>query len=164
MEVVNKYIQMINISIFRKYRIAIAGSIILLLIIIIRVSGWNRFTITADDLIKVSPGKNNIVLLTDNKQNMPVVDIRNSENYIAGHSEGAINIPIHNLLSAESRKILKKNKSGIILYSDDMAMLIRAWSLLDQMGYRNVFIAANGFEGDEILKYKFRPDSLIKPE
>jgi len=148
----------------RQYRAAfIAGSLVLLLVVI-RLSGWNHFKKTAGDLQNETANQANIISLNNNQKKLPVIDVRSKEAYSAGHPDGAINILMNNLLSRENRKFLNNNKSGIILFSDDYALLSRAWSLLSQMGYKNIFIAGAAIESDEVLKYKFRPDSTVKPE
>lgn len=148
----------------RQYRAAVIVGILVLLLVVIRLSGWNHFKKTADNLQNETANQANIISLNNNQKNLPVIDIRSKEVYSAGHPEGAINIPMNNLLSGNNRKFLNNNKSGIILFSDDYALLSRAWTLLSQMGYKNIFITGAAIETDEVLKYKFRPDSTDKPE
>jgi rhodanese-related sulfurtransferase len=150
--------------IIRKYIIVILAVVLLLLLVIFRLSGWNRFKKSADDLVKSSSDISHIVLLNENPGKLPVVDIRSIEEFNTGHPEGAINIPSEDLLDRKKRVYLDKNRKGIILFSDDNSMLVRTWSLLSQMGYKNIYISGSGIENDEVLKYKFRPDSTIRPE
>ena len=151
-------------AIFRKYSVAIIAVLFLLLLVIFRLTGWNRFKNTADELVKGSSDMSHLVLFSDNTKNLPVVDIRSNQEFTSGHPKGAVNIPAKDLLAREHRIFLKKNSKGIILFSNDYAMLVRTWSLLSQMGYKNVFITGTGIETDEVMKYKFRPDSTIRPE
>jgi len=151
-------------AIFRKYSVAIIAVLFLLLLVIFRLTGWNRFKNTPDELVKGSSDMSHLVLFSDNTKNLPVVDIRSIQEFTSGHPKGAVNIPAKDLLAREHRIFLKKNSKGIILFSNDYAMLVRTWSLLSQMGYKNVFITGTGIETDEVMKYKFRPDSTIRPE
>jgi rhodanese-related sulfurtransferase len=151
-------------KLIRKYIIAAVVGVLVMILVIIRLTEWNRFTRVAGDLNTELSGKTNIISLSNNDGKLPVIDIRKSGAYLAGHPEGAINIPIEDLLSGESRKILNKNKNGMILFSDDYAMLSRAWAILSQMGYKSIYIAGDRIETDELLNYKFRPDPIIKPE
>jgi rhodanese-related sulfurtransferase len=151
-------------EIFRKYIVAIIALFLLLLLVIFRLAGWNRFKYTADDLIKASSDMSHFVLLSDNSKKLPVVDIRSMQEFTSGHPGGAINIPAKDLLARKHRIFLKKNSNGIILFSNDYAILVRTWSLLSQMGYKNVFITGTGIGTDEVMNYKFRPDSTIRPE
>jgi rhodanese-related sulfurtransferase len=148
----------------RQYRAAVIAGSLVLLLVIIRLTGWNHFEKTAGDLQNETANQANIISLNNNQKNLPVIDIRSKEVYSAGHPDGAINIPMNNLLSGNNRKFLNSNRSGIILFSDDYALLSRAWSLLSQMGYKNIFIIGVAIETDEVLKYNFRPDSTVKPE
>lgn len=145
----------------RKYIVAVIAGVLILLLVVLRLSGWNRFTKSAGDLNTGTLNQANIILLANNKENLPVIDIRKDGVYAIGHPEGAINITFDNLLSVECRKVLKKSKKGVILFSDDFAMLSRGWTILNQMGYKNVFIAGDGIEKDELLKFEFVRDSTV---
>ena len=148
----------------KQYRAAVIAGSLVLLLVLLRLSGWNHFRKTAGDLQNEATNLANIISLNDNQKNLPVIDIRSKDLYSAGHPDGAINIPMYNLLSRDNRKFLKNNKSGIILFSDDYALLSRAWSLLSQMGYKNIFIAGASIETDEVLKFIFRSDSTVMPQ
>jgi rhodanese-related sulfurtransferase len=161
---VNKQSKMNKMVIFRKYSVALITGVFLFLLVIFRLTGWNRFKNTTDDLLKGSSDKSDLILFSDNLKNLPVIDIRSNQEFTSGHPEGAVNIPAKDLLVREHRIFLEKNSNGIILFSNDYAMLVRTWSLLSQMGYKNVFITGTGIETDEVMKYKFRPDTTIRPE
>jgi hypothetical protein len=56
------------------------------------------------------------------------------------------------------RRILKYN-GNILLESGDPGLSARIWMILRQMGCRNIYILTKDID-NEVLKYKFRPDSL----
>jgi hypothetical protein len=76
---------------------------------------------------------------------------------------GALMVNPENLLKKETTTKLQTHKGSIVLVSDDPALSARMWMLLSQMGYRNLFILADSTD-NEVFKYKFRPDTVNRPE
>ena len=77
--------------------------------------------------------------------------------------EGTIGIPAKTLMEKANQKILRNHKGSIVLVSEDRALAARIWMLLSQMGYSRLYILADSANQDA-LKYKFRPDTLTRPE
>jgi len=77
--------------------------------------------------------------------------------------ENSIRIPIANILDEVNRKILTEVKGDLILYSNDAGTAARAWIILNQLGFKNVKILATQ-EFQEVLKYKFQPDTAARLE
>lgn len=72
--------------------------------------------------------------------------------------EKTISIPFENLLDQTNRKILNEVKGDIILYSTDVAIVTKAWVILNQLGFKNLFILSST-SNSEVLNYKFEPDT-----
>jgi rhodanese-related sulfurtransferase len=107
-----------------------------------------------------------------------IVDLRTSGDYNKGHVENAINIPLSDILYHRGFDSLKSLGEKVVLYSDSLTKSAEAWTFLTQMGYKNLCIldvqnqAINEKileedflgDGNEVLKYKFQPDSSIRLE
>jgi hypothetical protein len=92
-----------------------------------------------------------------------VVNIGNSDLPDSVQVEHSIKIPFENLLDQTNRKILEGVNGDLILYSVDVATASKAWVILNQMGFKNVFILYAGGNTEE-LKYKFQPDTTARLE
>jgi hypothetical protein len=63
-------------------------------------------------------------------------------------------------LNKNNFSLIGKHNGPVLLYSADPGLSARIWMLLSQMGRRNIYILTDSTD-NEILKYKFRPDSLM---
>jgi len=88
---------------------------------------------------------------------------RNSE--IPGQKQfkGSIHIPFENLLEESSIQKIKEAENKILLYSDDNSLAIKAWVILNQMEFKNMFVLSNE-KNPEVLKYEFQPDTAVRLE
>jgi rhodanese-related sulfurtransferase len=75
--------------------------------------------------------------------------------------KGAVHIPAAMVADRENLKIIRKSRRTVVLASDKPGESAAVWMLLSQMGIEPVFILDN-FEDNEVLKYKFQPDSMIR--
>jgi len=78
-------------------------------------------------------------------------------------AEYTIRIPFENMLDKINRKKLEDVKGNLILYSADAATASKAWVILNQLGFKNVFILNTDANQDE-FKYKFQPDTTVRLE
>jgi hypothetical protein len=78
-------------------------------------------------------------------------------------NKGVLNIPASAILEKENLKKLRAHKGSIVLASEDRALSARIWMLLSQMGIQNLYLM-DASAGNEVLKYKFRPDTITGPE
>ena len=92
-----------------------------------------------------------------------VVNIGNSDLPDSVQVEHSMKIPFENLLDQTNRKILEEVNGDLILYSADVATASKAWVILNQMGFKSVFILNTGGNPEE-LKYKFQPDTTARLE
>jgi len=75
--------------------------------------------------------------------------------------KGALHMPAASILEKRNLKIIRKNKLPLVVASDDRGEAARIWMLLSQMGVEPLHILRDSAD-NEILKYKFRPDSTIQ--
>jgi hypothetical protein len=73
-------------------------------------------------------------------------------------SSDTLFIVAERLLDKENLKALHVHRGPVLLVSDDQAVSAKAWMILSQMGYRNLFVLTEK-DSSEVLKYKFRPDT-----
>ncbi|NJO90037.1 MAG: rhodanese-like domain-containing protein [Chloroflexia bacterium] len=158
--------------------------LIILALVIIKSSDKNSFALSANEIHELSLKQEHILSVEDYKNKsrtskvlLQLVDIRSAADFEAGHLKGAINIPAETLLESAHFKggnIVTKN----ILYSESIAKTCKAWTLLAQKGFENVyvldlpkeFISQSLFDldsipsGNEELNYTFQPDTITRLE
>ncbi len=71
------------------------------------------------------------------------VDIRNPREYDNFHIEGAINIPLPQILDDQYAPLFKDDRVKV-LYSNESIKADRAWLLLTQYGYENLLVLQGG--------------------
>jgi len=139
---------------------------ILLILVIVRNSDSNIFRKDIKTAVEAAQNNSNLLSIEQVRQlksKWLVVNIGNDNMPDSLRFEHTISIPFENLLEEANRKILKEVDGDLILYSSDVAMASKAWVILNQLGYPNVFILKS--EGNqEELKYKFQPDTTVRLE
>lgn len=92
-----------------------------------------------------------------------LIDIRSAELYSKGHPTDAINIPVRQLLDAESLELfddlLEKGKD-VILYGSDELQATAPLFLMRQLGYKNLKVLKGGINSSN----EFNPTSLASTE
>ena len=149
-------------ELIKKYRAVIVVVLIILVLILIRSTGINHFkndskkwaepSVKQSNIITVGkagllPGK--ILIINLDKSEEPAPDI-------PGEFQ---NIHADSLLRKDHISFNLKHDGPVLLLSSDRGLSARIWMLLSQMGRRNMFILSDS-ENNEVLKYKFRPDTL----
>ena len=137
--------------------------LVLMVLIFIRSSGLNHFkndikkwaepsilqsnTITIDKALSFT-GKALIINLDKDA---------NHDIDLVGYVQ---NIPADSVLYKEHVTTIITHDGPVLLYSSDPGLSARIWMLLSQMGRNNIFILTKNAD-NEVLKYKFRPDTLL---
>lgn len=139
---------------------------ILLILVIVRNSDSNIFRKDIKTAVEAAQNKSNLLSLEQVRQlksTWLVLNVGNENLPDSLRVEHSISIPFENLLEEANRKILEEVDGDLILYSSDAATASKAWVILNQLGYSNVFIL-NTEAGQEELKYKFQPDTTVRLE
>lgn len=139
---------------------------IILILVIARTSNKNLFKQEAQFAIDVATKSINSISSPELKKLSPqylVVDLNTADNYNSSQFQNSINIPFETLLNKGNRKMLDKAKGEIVLYSKDISTASKAWVILNQLNFTNVFILQSK-DNSEIFKYKFQPDTTAKLE
>lgn len=100
-------------------------------------------------------------LLNDSSGKIVFIDLRNSVSFEAGHIKRAVNIPIRELFSKESKSSFKEfEKAGktMILYGETQQQANGPWLMLHQTGLKNVKLFTGNFAQLDLA----HADSLTK--
>ena len=90
-----------------------------------------------------------------------VVDLSDTASLLLQKTNGTVHIPAAHLLDRASLDTLKAHRNETrILYSPDAGVSAKAWMVLSQMGYRNLYILADDPD-QEKLKFPFQPEPVV---
>jgi len=148
-------------NLFKKYRIVLIVVLPVLILVLIRSTGFNHFksdskkwaapslihsnTINSEQILKL--GGNSMILCIDRVA---------APEGITGVIR---NVASDSLLTRESVKSIRSHSGPVLIYSADPALSARFWMLLSQMGCRNIYILTNNPD-NEVLKYRLQQDTL----
>jgi len=139
---------------------------ILLVLVVVRISDQNLFKKDVKTAIEAAQNNSNMISfdqLRRQKNQWMLVNIGDSDMPDSIQVEHSMKIPFESLLDQTNREILEEVDGDLVLYSADVATASKAWVILNQLGFKNVFILDTG-ENQEELKYKFQPDTAAKLE
>lgn len=74
-----------------------------------------------------------------------IIDVRSNQEYEEGHINGAINIPVYNIVN-EINKIERDKERVIILYCSSGTRSKKAKTELEKLGYENVYNLKGGID------------------
>jgi rhodanese-related sulfurtransferase len=83
--------------------------------------------------------------IIEGRKDFTLVDVRSAWEFDDYHIQGAVNLPLPQLLGASGKEVLRKDRE-IILYSSGGAHAAQAWVLLSQQGY-TVKTLLDGLDG-----------------
>jgi hypothetical protein len=146
----------------RQYGIILLIVITVAILVLIRATATDRFKHDAQKLAKPSFSHANILSreqLASLTSGYLIIDLNDQGNPLVKHpGDSIIQLAAGLLLTKKGQEVLRSHKIPILLYSSEPTVSARAWMLLSQMGYRNLFILADEPE-NETIRYKFRPDT-----
>ena len=88
---------------------------------------------------------NEIKEIMKNNDNAILVDVRSRQEYLEGHLNGSVNIPLYELEQCCERT-LKDKEAIIIVYCQYGARSTKAIMLLKRHGYRNLYHLKGGLD------------------
>ena len=158
--------------------------IVLVILVLIKALDKNQFKTDAKNALELSLDSKNICSIKQFKELISssekpgIVDLRSQDDFSKGHLEDAINIPISEILNNRKFDSLKSLGNKVILYSDSISKSAEAWTFLTRMGFKDLRILDvegqiitdeildmdSVAAGNEVLKYKFQPDSATRLE
>ena len=153
-------------NVINKYKTVIAVVLPILILVLIRSFGAQHFKTDAKKRAEPSLKQSNIITreqfnsLSGEKLIINFGEAGSDLNEITGHT---LFISADSILSKNILSIIRKNGGPVLLVSSEKAVPARIWMVLSQLGYENIYIFTNEPDS-EVLKYKFRPDTLAGPE
>ncbi|WP_346862375.1 rhodanese-like domain-containing protein [uncultured Draconibacterium sp.] len=132
---------------------------VVLVLLVVRLLDKDLFKQEAEQAIKQSTAGQNLITSAELKNTGDFLFVNLSTDAAdPGSFENSVPIAFKHILDAENQKLFKESKSKIVLYSEDNSEATKAWVILSQMGFENVFLLQTEENGD-VLKYKFQPDT-----
>ena len=126
-----------------------------------------KITSAADEIKKLSPGEVKAILDSDKNGEYFLIDVRQPEEYEAGHLPGSVLIPL-NEFEARRYELYKEmyRSEKVIITCQSGRRSMAAAIFLYELGFRDIFILDEGLNGwkDKVItgKPKERPDLLDK--
>lgn len=136
---------------------------VVLVLVLVKTVGKNGFKLDAKTAIEAMNSNNFIISskeLENNKTHYLIVNLGESG---FPKFENSIKIPFEKLLDEKNLQKLKETENKILLISTDNSIAIKAWVILNQLNFKNIFILSNE-ENPEFLKYEFQPDTVSRLE
>jgi rhodanese-related sulfurtransferase len=152
--------------------------VLLILLVFLKSINQDSFELDAVQTHKMSLEQSHLLSMQQFREKsqdsvVVLVDLRIENEYKKGSFKDAVNIPFTDILENEELKELKSSGNAIVLFSNSLSGSAKALTLLTQMGYSKLFVldipselVSEGFTikdsivpGNELLKYKFQPDT-----
>jgi hypothetical protein len=153
-------------ELIKKYRLVIAIILPILILILFRAFGANHFQSDAKRWAKPSVLQSNIIT-GDQIGTLPgeklIINLDGNDIGINEITRDALKVTADSILDKNILNTIRKHAGPVIVFSSEAAVSARIWMLLSQMGHKNIFILSNNTD-NEVFKYKFRPDTLARPE
>lgn len=140
--------------------------IIVLVLVLVRSFKPNMFRQDPGNAVKAAQNNSNSITLAQLKSlstQYLVINLGSGGNTDSVKMLNSINIPIENLLDKTNLTVFKESKDEIILYSTDVSTTAKAWVILNQLGFKKLFMLTPE-EDSEVFKYKFQPDTTVRLE
>lgn len=126
-----------------------------LILVIIKTTGKNRFKQDVRHTMEAVKGNDYFVSLNDYKTSENhyfVVDLTESG---SAQFKNSLKIQFKNLLDEGVLQQLKDTDKKILLYSDDFPVAVKAWVIMSQLKFKNVFVLSEE-KNREVLKYELK--------
>jgi PleD family two-component response regulator len=137
--------------------------LLVFVLVLVKITSKNGFKQEAREAIEAVESNNFQVTIEDLKgaeNQYLIVDLTES---VSAQFENSVKIPFEKLLDETTLQKLKETQKKILLVSDDNSVALKAWVILNQLDFRNVFVLSDE-ENPEVLKYEFQPDTLVRLE
>jgi len=88
-----------------------------------------------------------VMILDYEEPGYAIIDLRSPYDYIRGHINGAVNMPVNSILDKENLKNFNKYATDsvtVIFYGKDQLEANGPWMILKQMGFDNIKVLMGG--------------------
>jgi hypothetical protein len=149
-----------------KYKWVILVVLPILILVLIKSIGLAHFKSNAYKWAEPSVNRSNIInteQLGKLKGELIIINLDGEKKDFTSEGYKSITISEDSILIKANLRRIKNNPGPALLYSEDLSKQARVWMVLSQLGNKNIFILTDK-KDDEVMKYKFRPDTLVKPD
>jgi hypothetical protein len=149
-------------ELIKNNRVVIIIVLTLLVLILFRSSGLNHFKNDAKKWAEPSIVQSNRITaekVSSLTGKTLIINLDKGEKSDSGLPGEFQNIQADSILYKDHISMILKHEGPVLLLSSDLGLSARIWMLLSQMGRRNMYILTDSVD-NEVLKYKFRPDTL----
>ena len=150
----------------KKNKVLIAIVLTVVILVLIRLFGTDHFKNDAIKWAEPSISRSNIIskekigMLAGEKL---FINLDETSEVVKELSKDTIHISASTILNKDNLKKIHNHNGPVLLFSNEPEVSIRIWMLLSQLGYKNLYVLATESD-NEVLKYKFHPDSIIRSE
>jgi hypothetical protein len=134
--------------------------LVVFILVMVKISSKNGFKQDAREAIEAVESNNFQVTgeeLKGIENQYLIVDLTKTG---SARFENSVKIPFDKLLEESSLEKLKATENKILLVSDDNSVAVKAWVILTQLDFKNVFIFSDE-ENPEVLKYEFKSETAV---
>jgi hypothetical protein len=149
-------------ELIKKFRFVITVVLLILILVLIRSSGLNHFKNDAKKWAEPSVKQSNRITIEQAgslKGKSLIINLDKDARLVVELPGDVQNIPADSVLIRSHVSMILKHDGQVMLFSSDPGLSARIWTILSQMGCRNIYILTNSSD-NEVFKYKFRPDTL----
>jgi hypothetical protein len=153
-------------NLLKKYGIVSAIFLIILIAVLYRSLNHSGFRYDAPKHAESSISGSNIITEEQIKAfqtDFLIIDLESTGLLKEKYNEITLEADPVSILRKKNIKKIERHKGPVILVSSENSISARIWMLLSQKGLKNLYILTQE-EDFEVLKNKFRPDSISKPE
>ena len=150
----------------KRYKLVILIVLPIIILVLIRTLGDNHFKADAKRWAEPSFEQSNIIT-SERMETIPgerlIINLDKDKMGMDDSIVYFLNIPPDSILSKIYHKAIRNHSGPVFLKSTEIDVSSRIWMILSQMGKGSVYILASDTD-NEVLKYKFRPDTSVGPE
>jgi hypothetical protein len=137
--------------------------LVVFVLVMVKITSKNGFKQEAREAIEAVESNNFQVTIEELKgaeNQYLIVDLTKTG---SAPFENSVKIPFEKLLEESSLEKLKSTENKILLVSNDNSVAVKAWVILNQLDFKNVFVLSDE-ENPEVLKYEFKSDTTATLE
>lgn len=134
---------------------------LLVLLVLVFVRAFNSNLFKRDAGLALLANEKHTIAMSNLAQEKDYTILQLDEN--RPELQASVYIPFEQLLDKTNQKKLAELNGKILLFSENINESAKAWVLLNQLGFDNVFILSEE-DNPEALKYEFQPDTTARLE
>jgi len=153
-------------ELINKYKWVIIVVLPIVILVLIKSLSLTNFKSDANKWAEPSVKGSNLISkeqIGDLEGDVIIINLDGEKSESVSEGFKSLSISEELILSKANLRIIKGHSGPVLLYSEDISKQARVWMVLSQLGNKNIFILTDK-QDDEVMKYKFRPDTIVKPD